>query len=188
MYDVKQFDPAEWTSPPLEARIVDKPGVGKVIVGRGAVNQKGPEVGVPRGAARHSRRRQEDAGQPRARRRGRRGDRLAAHRPARSSARSGGGAAEDHRRVHALGRAGPRRHRHREPRRQRRRRARARVERREVGPRPGEGHPLLAQGHGRQPGLAAGQGARHARLGRRQHDHRSTATRSRGRSAPKRRR
>jgi len=44
MYDVKQFDPAEWTSPPLEARIVDKPGVGKAIVGRGAVNQKGPEV------------------------------------------------------------------------------------------------------------------------------------------------
>ena len=43
MYDVKQFDPAEWTSPPLEARLVDKPNVGKVIVGRGAVNQKGPE-------------------------------------------------------------------------------------------------------------------------------------------------
>ena len=43
MYDVKQFDPAEWSSPPLEARIVDKPGVGKAIVGRGAVNQKGPE-------------------------------------------------------------------------------------------------------------------------------------------------
>ena len=43
MYDVKQFDPAEWSSPPLEARIVDKPGVGKVIMGRGAVNQKGPQ-------------------------------------------------------------------------------------------------------------------------------------------------
>ncbi len=43
MYDVKQFDPAEWSSPPLEARIVDKPGLGRVIVGRGAVNQKGPE-------------------------------------------------------------------------------------------------------------------------------------------------
>jgi acetylornithine deacetylase/succinyl-diaminopimelate desuccinylase-like protein len=43
MYDVKQFDPAEWTSPPLEAKLVDKPNVGKVIVGRGAVNQKGPE-------------------------------------------------------------------------------------------------------------------------------------------------
>ncbi|HJQ98566.1 MAG TPA: M20/M25/M40 family metallo-hydrolase [Candidatus Polarisedimenticolaceae bacterium] len=44
MYDVKQFDPAEWTSPPLEARIVDKPKVGRVMVGRGAVNQKGPEA------------------------------------------------------------------------------------------------------------------------------------------------
>jgi acetylornithine deacetylase/succinyl-diaminopimelate desuccinylase-like protein len=44
MYDVKQFDPSEWTSPPLEARLVDKPGLGKAIVGRGAVNQKGPEA------------------------------------------------------------------------------------------------------------------------------------------------
>jgi acetylornithine deacetylase/succinyl-diaminopimelate desuccinylase-like protein len=43
MYDVKQFDPKEWTSPPLEARLVDKPGFGKVMVGRGAVNQKGPQ-------------------------------------------------------------------------------------------------------------------------------------------------
>jgi acetylornithine deacetylase/succinyl-diaminopimelate desuccinylase-like protein len=43
MYDVKQFDPREWSSPPLEARLVDKPGFGKVMVGRGAVNQKGPE-------------------------------------------------------------------------------------------------------------------------------------------------
>src|SRR6478736_4981451 len=43
MYDVKQVDPAEWSSPPWEARLVDKPGLGKVIVGRGAVNQKGPE-------------------------------------------------------------------------------------------------------------------------------------------------
>src|SRR5258705_431266 len=44
MYDVKQYDPKEWTSPPLEARIVDKAGFGKVIVGRRAVNQKGPEA------------------------------------------------------------------------------------------------------------------------------------------------
>ncbi|MEZ5996473.1 MAG: M20/M25/M40 family metallo-hydrolase [Hyphomonadaceae bacterium] len=43
MYDVKQFDPAEWSSPPLEARIVEKEGFGQVMVGRGAVNQKGPE-------------------------------------------------------------------------------------------------------------------------------------------------
>ena len=46
MYDVKQFDPAEWSSPPLEARLVDKPGVGKVMVGRGAVNQKGPQIAL----------------------------------------------------------------------------------------------------------------------------------------------
>jgi acetylornithine deacetylase/succinyl-diaminopimelate desuccinylase-like protein len=44
MYDVKQYDPKEWSSPPLEGRIVDKPGVGKVMMGRGAVNQKGPEA------------------------------------------------------------------------------------------------------------------------------------------------
>src|SRR6266542_2614000 len=44
MYDVKQVDPAEWSSPPFEAALVDKPGFGKVIVGRGAVNQKGPEA------------------------------------------------------------------------------------------------------------------------------------------------
>src|SRR5437764_4050567 len=44
MYDVKQVDPAEWSSPPWEARIVDKPGFGKAVVGRGAVNQKGPEA------------------------------------------------------------------------------------------------------------------------------------------------
>jgi acetylornithine deacetylase/succinyl-diaminopimelate desuccinylase-like protein len=43
MYDVKQFDPAEWSSPPLESRLVDRPGVGKVLMGRGAVNQKGPQ-------------------------------------------------------------------------------------------------------------------------------------------------
>ncbi|HEX5856211.1 MAG TPA: M20/M25/M40 family metallo-hydrolase, partial [Thermoanaerobaculia bacterium] len=43
MYDVKQADPAEWSSPPFDAALLDKPGFGKVIVGRGAVNQKGPE-------------------------------------------------------------------------------------------------------------------------------------------------
>ncbi len=43
MYDVKQFDPAEWSNPPLEGRLVDKPGTGRVMVGRGAVNQKGPQ-------------------------------------------------------------------------------------------------------------------------------------------------
>src|SRR5881628_1859184 len=44
MYDVKQADPAEWSSPPWDAALVDRPGLGKVIMGRGAVNQKGPEA------------------------------------------------------------------------------------------------------------------------------------------------
>jgi len=44
MYDVKQVDPAEWSSPPWDAALIDKPGLGKVVVGRGAVNQKGPEA------------------------------------------------------------------------------------------------------------------------------------------------
>jgi acetylornithine deacetylase/succinyl-diaminopimelate desuccinylase-like protein len=46
MYDVKQFDPAEWSSPPLEAALLDKPGFGKIVMGRGAVNQKGPEMAL----------------------------------------------------------------------------------------------------------------------------------------------
>src|SRR5947199_6837143 len=44
MYDVKQVDPAEWSSPPFEAAVIDKPELGKVLIGRGAVNQKGPEA------------------------------------------------------------------------------------------------------------------------------------------------
>ncbi len=44
MYDVKQVDPSEWSSPPWDAAIVDKPGFGKAVMGRGAVNQKGPEA------------------------------------------------------------------------------------------------------------------------------------------------
>src|ERR1700683_1088744 len=44
MYDVKQFDPKEWSSPPLDGAIVDRPPFGKVMIGRGATNQKGPEA------------------------------------------------------------------------------------------------------------------------------------------------
>ncbi|RPJ56238.1 MAG: M20/M25/M40 family metallo-hydrolase [Acidobacteria bacterium] len=43
MYDVKQVDPAEWSSPPWEARLIEKPDLGTVMMGRAAVNQKGPE-------------------------------------------------------------------------------------------------------------------------------------------------
>jgi acetylornithine deacetylase/succinyl-diaminopimelate desuccinylase-like protein len=43
MYDVKQFVAEEWSSPPLEGRLVAKEGLGTVAMGRGAVNQKGPQ-------------------------------------------------------------------------------------------------------------------------------------------------
>jgi acetylornithine deacetylase/succinyl-diaminopimelate desuccinylase-like protein len=46
MYDVKQVDPAEWSSPPWDGALVDKAGLGKVMIGRGAVNQKGPQSAV----------------------------------------------------------------------------------------------------------------------------------------------
>src|SRR5213076_673803 len=35
MYDVKQVDPAEWSSPPWDAALVDKTGLGKIVMGRG---------------------------------------------------------------------------------------------------------------------------------------------------------
>ena len=44
MYDVKQADPSEWSSPPWEAKFVDLPDLGRVVMGRGAVNQKGPQA------------------------------------------------------------------------------------------------------------------------------------------------
>ena len=44
MYDVKQVDPAEWSSPPWAAALIEKPSLGTVLIGRGAVNQKGPEA------------------------------------------------------------------------------------------------------------------------------------------------
>jgi acetylornithine deacetylase/succinyl-diaminopimelate desuccinylase-like protein len=46
MYDVKQYDAKEWSAPPLEGRIVDRPGVGKIMVGRGTTNTKGPQMAL----------------------------------------------------------------------------------------------------------------------------------------------
>lgn len=43
MYDVKQADPAEWSSPPWDAKLIEKPGFGTVLMGRAATNQKGPQ-------------------------------------------------------------------------------------------------------------------------------------------------
>ena len=42
MYDVQPVNPEDWASPPFEANIVDHE-LGKAIMARGAVNQKGPQ-------------------------------------------------------------------------------------------------------------------------------------------------
>ncbi|HEX7074530.1 MAG TPA: M20/M25/M40 family metallo-hydrolase [Hyphomicrobiaceae bacterium] len=43
MYDVKQFDEPEWSSPPLEPTMFDHP-LGRALRGRGVINHKGPEA------------------------------------------------------------------------------------------------------------------------------------------------
>ena len=43
MYDVKQFEAHEWSQPPLEGKLVQREGK-TVLIGRGAINQKGPEA------------------------------------------------------------------------------------------------------------------------------------------------
>ena len=171
MYDVKQFDPAEWTSPPTEARIVDKPALGKVIVGRGAVNQKGPEAAFL--AALHAIRGagkkmpvnlvmvaegEEEIGSPHIRT-----DRAQPEVEAALKKCVG--------RVHAVGDAGSRWHRDGEPGCEGRDRGGADFERREMGTRSGERHSLLAQSDGGQPGVAFGESAQHARLRGRERDH-----------------
>ena len=42
MYDVQPIVGEAWSSPPFEARLVEKPPLGKVIINRGAINSKGP--------------------------------------------------------------------------------------------------------------------------------------------------
>src|SRR5437762_12857681 len=44
MCAVKQAGPAECSSPPWAAALVDRPALGKVVVGRDAVNQKGRQA------------------------------------------------------------------------------------------------------------------------------------------------
>ena len=42
MYDVQPVEPAEWRSPPFAAAVVEH-DLGRVLMGRGATNQKGPQ-------------------------------------------------------------------------------------------------------------------------------------------------
>jgi hypothetical protein len=169
MYDVKQYDPAEWSSPPLEGRIVDRPGLGKVMVGRGATNTKGPQTALLAAlkAFKAAGRKlpvnlvlvaegEEEIGSPNFPQIVFKPEVEAALRKCVGIIIPLGGQDADG------GVAG-------EPRRQGHRRARAGVFRREVGPRPGEGRPLELRRADRQPRLAAGAGAQHSGEGRRPH-------------------
>ena len=45
MYDTMPISqPADWKNPPFEGRLVEQPPFKKVLIGRGAVNSKGPEM------------------------------------------------------------------------------------------------------------------------------------------------
>jgi acetylornithine deacetylase/succinyl-diaminopimelate desuccinylase-like protein len=47
MYDTMPvLDEGEWVSPPFEGRIIEQPPFEKVLVGRGAVNSKGPQMAM----------------------------------------------------------------------------------------------------------------------------------------------
>ena len=136
MYDVKQADPAEWSSPPWDAKLLDMPGKGTVLMGRGGDQPEGPAGRFPRRDARDPRRRQEDPGQPRARRGRRGGGRLAElHAGLPRHAARARRAREVRRHLHAEPLAGKRRQRHHHPRLQGRHRVRPRRDRREMGPR-----------------------------------------------------
>ena len=94
MYDVKQFDPAEWKSPPLEARdrrqAELRQGDGR---SRGGESE-GAAVGGARGAACDQGRGEEDAGEPGDGGGRRGGDRFAAHRATCAQAGGESGAAK----------------------------------------------------------------------------------------------
>ena len=42
MYDVQPVEPELWDYPPFEARVVERPPFKRVLIGRGAINTKGP--------------------------------------------------------------------------------------------------------------------------------------------------
>jgi acetylornithine deacetylase/succinyl-diaminopimelate desuccinylase-like protein len=44
MYDTQPFTGEKWTSPPLEARLIDIEPFGKCVIARGAINTKGPLI------------------------------------------------------------------------------------------------------------------------------------------------
>ena len=121
-----------------------------------------PRDGLPHRTARVQAGRGQASRQPRARRGGRRGNRL--DQLLEDAGRPGGqrGAEGLGRRGDAVDRPVTRRLGVARPRRQGSARGPARLERREVGQGPGQGRAFEPDGECRQPGLAPGQGTRHA--------------------------
>ena len=95
MYDVKQFDPKEWSSPPLEARLDRQARPGQDRHGPRRGEPEGAGGDVPRRAARDEGRRTQAARQPGAGGGRRGGDRLDAFRRDRQSSGHSRGAEED---------------------------------------------------------------------------------------------
>ena len=112
--------PAEWSSPPFDAALVDKPGLGKVLIGRGAVNQKGPEATWLAALHAFKAAGKKAACEPGVCGGGRGRNRFAAFHAGRAPGRCSRGAEKMHRRLHAHADAGPRRHGDHQPGRQRR--------------------------------------------------------------------
>ena len=164
MYDVKQFDPKEWSSPPLEGKIVDKPRP-RQDHGRARRHQsEGARGNVPCGAPRLQGGRAQTAGQSGTDRGGRGGDRLSAFRADRPPPRYRRGAEEGDRRRHPVELAGSgRRQCRRQSRREGRGRTRTDLDRRSVGTWTGQRPAFELQGDRRQPDLASGRGAGDAR-------------------------
>ena len=180
MYDVKQFVPEEWSSPPLEAQAGAEGGPGHGVHGARRRQPEGTGELVPERAHGLQGRGQEAAGEPGAGVRGRGGDRLAA---LRRGGHEPGGARrtqEVRRAVHARGRPGPRRRRAGHPRRQGRGGAGAGIDRREVGPRTGARRALEPRGRRStpRPGTWCRRSTRSSR---------PTATRRRWRASSRRR-
>ncbi len=124
---------------------------------------------LPVGAARLQGDWPQAAGEHRAGRGGRGGNRIAALRRDRIQPGSAGGDEEGRGRLHPRRGPGIDRCDVDRPWRQGRGRDPADLERRELGQGPGQGRPLEPPRHRRQPGLAAGQGAGHLGQGRRAH-------------------
>jgi len=169
MYDVKQANPDEWLSPPWEAKRVDLPDIGNVVMGRGATNQKGPESAFL--AALHAFRAagrklpvnlvlvaegEEEIGSPHF------------HQVVRAPEVAARLAKTEGVMMpmagHGLdGNIRPRRQHHDQSRRQGRGRTRTDRERRALGPWPGQGRALEPARHARQSLLPPGAGAQLAR-------------------------